>query len=74
MRIRRRTSRLHDKDIAAANVLFDLKIKFAVRETFCLRPPRIASKLLANLFGQRAISIAGKDFDAAGSAHAISDR
>ena len=32
MRICRRASRLHDEDIAAANVLIDLKIELPVRE------------------------------------------
>ena len=74
MRICRRTRRLHDENIGAAYVLFNLKIELAVGKSRCLRTSEIATQLVANLFRQRAIRIAGKDFDAAGGAHSVSDK
>src|SRR5437870_10984738 len=74
MRICRRTRRLHDENIGAAYVLFNLKIELAVGKSRCLRTSEIATQLVANLFRQRAIRIAGRDFDAAGRTHSMSDK
>ena len=73
MRIGRRASRLHDKNVAAAHVLIDLKIKLAVRETLRVRFPHVARQLATNLFCQLGIRISGKDLDAAGCAHIFSE-
>src|SRR5207302_9728746 len=74
MRICRPTRRLHDENVGAAYVLFNLKIELAVGKSRRLRTSEIATQLVANLFRQRAIRIAGKDFDAAGRTHSMSDK
>jgi hypothetical protein len=74
MRVGRRARRLNDKNVAAAHVLVNLKVKLAIGKTLRDGAPRIATQKVANLFGQRPISITGEDLDAACCTHKLSDK
>src|ERR1051325_6838414 len=74
MRIGRRRSRLHDEDVATANIFIDLKVELAVREALRVRFPHVTIQLATNLFGQLGIRITTKDLATAGCAHSQSER
>ena len=56
----RRAGRLHDKDIRAPHVLFDLNVVFAVGETVERDVPRFHAKQRADIIGERRVGPAGK--------------
>ena len=69
MLIRRRACRLNDENIRAANVLADLEIELAVRESISTGFSEIADHLCTDLFSQRRMRIARENFDVSSYAH-----
>ena len=73
MRISGWAGRLYQEDVAAANVLVNLKVELTIRETFGERLAHVTTELATYLFRQLGIRISGKDLDAAGCAHISSE-
>ena len=72
MRISGWAGRLYQEDVAAANVLVNLKVELTIREPFGERFAHVTTQLTTNLFRQLRIRISGKDFDSARCAHSLS--
>ena len=60
--IHRRATRLNNEDVGAPDILFDLKIDFAVAETGNRRLAHAAPQVLTDLVSQIGIRTAGKYF------------
>jgi hypothetical protein len=71
VRVGRRTGWLNYKNVAATNVLINLKVKLTIRKTFGVRLTHVTSQLATYLFRQFRVRISGEDFDAAGCAHKV---